>query len=98
MTGLDPKLEKIAKRATTDYYFFCKQILGYEKMRPQPHQEICDFLEAAITGDKEKRGKRKKLLLEPRGSFKSSVATVGGSLFALQKNPNLDCRRNTKER
>jgi predicted phage terminase large subunit-like protein len=89
MTGLDPKLEKIAKRATTDYYFFCKQILGYEKMRPQPHQEICDFLEAAITGDKEKRGKRKKLLLEPRGSFKSSVATVGGSLFALQKNPNL---------
>jgi len=77
----DSKLIQIAKRAKSDYYFFCKEILGYHKMRPAPHKELCDFVRGT--------GKRKKLVLEPRGSFKSSVVTVGGAIFDLVHNPNL---------
>jgi predicted phage terminase large subunit-like protein len=50
-------------------------------MTPIPHQELCDHLL--------KPGKRKKLQLMPRGSFKSSVVTVGGTCFELLRNPNL---------
>lgn len=83
------KLSLIKDRAQKDYYFFCKQILGYGKMRPKPHQEMCDFLEPVLTGKHKVEGSRKKLLLEPRGSFKSSVSTVGGSLWALVQDPNI---------
>lgn len=83
------KIAQIRKRADKDYYFFCKHVLGYDKMRPSPHQKIADFLQPVFDGTYKKSGNRKKLLMSPRGSFKSSVATVGGPLWALTKNPNL---------
>lgn len=78
---MDQRVKDIALRAKSDFYFFCKHILGYQKMRPNPHQELCDFVQ--------KKGKRKKLVLMPRGSFKSSVVTVGHALFELVQDPNL---------
>ncbi|HLG26536.1 MAG TPA: hypothetical protein VI423_01990, partial [Paenisporosarcina sp.] len=59
-----------------------KEILGYTKMRKKPHQNLCDFVEDWSQF-------RKKCILLPRGSFKSSVVTVGYSLYSLMKNPNL---------
>lgn len=84
MTENQPKLDKIiqiANRGRKDYYFFCKYILGYSKMSPVPHQELCDFVE--------KSKKRKNLILMPRGSFKSSCVTVGYTLWRLINDPNL---------
>ena len=55
--------------------------MGYSKMQESPHKEVCDFIL--------KPGKRKKLLLLPRNSFKSSVVTVAGTMYRLLLNPNL---------
>lgn len=77
---VDSKIKKIRERADKDFYFFCKHVLGYTKMKTKPHQELCDFIQ---------KPKRKKLVLMPRGSFKSSVTTVGFSVYSLVKNPNL---------
>lgn len=74
------KLRRIKERAATDYFYFCKEILGYSKMSEVPHQELCTHIR--------KTGKRKKLTLMPRNSFKSSVITVGHTLFSLTQNPN----------
>lgn len=75
------KLDKIKERAQKDYYFLAKEILGFTKMSEEPHQELCDH----ITKGKRKR----KLTLMPRGSFKSSVVTVAGSIFRIINNPNI---------
>jgi len=77
---MSDKLKKIKARGLKDLYFFDKQILGYSKMRPVPHQELCDV----VTDGQH----NKKLILMPRGSFKSSVVTVGYSVWSLVKDPN----------
>lgn len=51
-------------------------------MEERPHRELVEFVENP-------EGKRKKLILMPRGSFKSSVVTVGRTIHKLIKNPNL---------
>ena len=66
------KKEEIKKKAMEDYYFFCKFILQFDRMVPHVHGELCDFIT--------KSEKRKKLILMPRGSFKTSVVTIGYSL------------------
>lgn len=75
------KIQELKDRAENDSYFFCKEILGYKDMEVQPHKELCDYML--------KWNKRKKLVLLPRGSFKSTVVTVGHTLHALCYNPNL---------
>lgn len=75
------KLEKVRRQGLSDYYFFCKHILGYSEMELQPHEELCDF----ITKSK----KNKKMINLPRGAFKSSVVTIGYSLWLLINNSNL---------
>jgi predicted phage terminase large subunit-like protein len=73
--------DKIRRLADASFYFFAKEILGYSKMSEVPHLELCAHVES--------KGKRKKLTLMPRGSFKSSVVTVGGTIRRLTQNPNL---------
>ena len=75
------KLAEIKRLGTTDHYFFAKNVLGYHKMQPVPHQELCDHIQ--------REDKRFKLTLMPRGSFKSSVVTVAGAVFEILKNPNI---------
>jgi len=75
------KIGQVRAKAKDDFYFYCKHILGYEDMRPQPHAELCEFMN--------RWDKRKKLVLLPRGTFKSTVATVSYSLYRLCYDPNL---------
>lgn len=75
-------LKKDAELGITDFYHFCKYILGYKEMEIEPHKELCDF----VTDPK---GKNKKLIMMPRGSFKSSVVTIGFSIYAMILNPNI---------
>lgn len=62
-----------------DLALFCRDFLGYKDLNNQ-HQELCDFLI---------NGKKFKLILMPRYSFKSCICTVGYSLWKLIFNPNL---------
>jgi predicted phage terminase large subunit-like protein len=78
------KLQKIAYLAENDLFYFCKHVLGYSKMEVMPHQELCTFITNKRTG----KGKKKMVLL-PRGSFKSSLLTIGYSLWRIIKDPNV---------
>lgn len=64
-----------------DYYGFNKDILGWKDLYEPLHKPLCNFVTDNVG--------RKQLLIElPRGTFKSSVVTVGYSLFELVNDPN----------
>ena len=87
---------KIAMRCKTDLYFLCREILNYDKMTPGTHQELCDYTTGALPNppliEREGFDPRKNLLLllMPRGTFKSSVVTIGFALQYILNEP--DCR------
>jgi hypothetical protein len=70
-----------AELGSQDLYIFDKYILGYDLMQPQPHRELCDVVTDTV--------KKRKLIMLPRGSFKSSVVTISYPIWRLEKNPNL---------
>lgn len=76
----DQRLRKIARRGRDDLFFFCKEILGYDRAAKKPHGELAKFLNNSKT--------KKKLILMPRGSYKSSIVTIGKCVQDLVKNPN----------
>lgn len=87
---------KIALRCKTDLFFLCHDILNYDRMTKQTHQELCDYTTGALPNppvvDREGFDPRKNLLLllMPRGTFKSSVVTIGFALQYILNEP--DCR------
>jgi hypothetical protein len=80
--------EKKAQRGLQDLYFFCKFILGYEDIQPEPHLDMCNFISS---------GWPKRFMLEPRGSFKSTIGTIGYSIWRILKNPNIRILINSQE-
>ena len=58
---------------------FCRDFLGYKDLNAQ-HQQLCDFL---------LKGRKFKLILMPRYTFKSCICTGRYSLRKLIFNPNL---------
>ena len=81
------EIELARRKGLNDLYFFCRNILGYNLMVPHVHQRMCDFVTTPIERGENEQGT--KILLEPRGSFKSSVVTIGYVLWRLVKDPNL---------
>ena len=79
--GSDSKLKEYAKKGRDDLYWLCKNVLGYSKVQPKPHKELISFME--------KSTKRTRLILMPRGSFKSSVITVAYTIQQMIRNPNI---------
>lgn len=70
------------RKGLEDHYYFSKFHLKYADCRPKPHQEVSKFLQ-----DPSK--KKKKLVMLPRGAFKSSHVTMSYPLWRLAKNPDL---------
>lgn len=89
-------LQEIALQCKTDLFFLCHDILGYEKMTKQTHQELCDYTTSILpnppvipeTEDFDPR-KNLLLLLMPRGTFKSSVVTIGFTLQMILNEPDV---------
>jgi phage terminase large subunit-like protein len=73
-------LEKKRERALRDFYYFAKYVYGNKDMTRRTHGELTSF----ITG-KSKR----KLILLPRGTFKSTVVTEAWVLWRLLRDPNM---------
>jgi hypothetical protein len=61
------------------FHGFCRDCLGYKDMN-DIHKELCDFMQ--------KDSNKFKLILMPRYTFKSSIATVGYVLWRLSINPD----------
>jgi len=72
--------EDLAERGRNDLYFFAKAILGYSDMSVSCHGPLCMFLTDHPS--------RFKLVLMPRGHFKTSVATISGTLQRTVRDPN----------
>lgn len=101
---MDPRakaIHDIALRCKTDLFFLCKYQLGYEKMEPHVHQELCDYTTSILPNPPEEIYQRIQdkhpdfdsrknllLLLMPRGTFKSSVVTIGFTLQFFLNEPN----------
>lgn len=69
-----------AEQGLVDLYHFDKYILGYAEMEDHVHRPLCEFV---------KGGKNKKLIMMPRGSFKSSVITVGMCIQEMVLHPDI---------
>jgi|GEM_PF-4813476 len=61
-------------------YYFGKHILGYEDAEPQPHLELCNFIQ---------NGGDRKLLVGTRGIYKTCFGTVAYAIQRVIKNPNI---------
>lgn len=82
--------------AFNSLYYFTKHTLNYKDLQPKPHQELADLVQstastvsATNTTNTASSKNKKMLILAPRGSFKSTITTIGFPLFLLQQNPNL---------
>lgn len=69
----------LQEKAKLDLRYFCRIILGFTDMNAE-HDALCDFLQhdRATT----------KLILMPRYTFKSSICTIGHTLWLLLRDPN----------
>ncbi len=56
-----------------------KELLSYPDVNEEEHQEVIDLLESDA---------KRKLLVCPRGTFKSSLGVVAYSIWILLRNPN----------
>ena len=61
-------------------YHLCRDGLGYQDLTWHTHGKIVLALQAQT---------RRKLIVVPRGSFKSSITVVGFSIFLLLRDPNV---------
>lgn len=77
MSLLPPELDDIRQRVLDDLYLFCKFVLGYNLLIPELHIPLCRFLQAPGNH---------KLVLMPRGYFKTTICTVGHALWKICKN------------
>lgn len=62
-------------------YSTAKNLLGYKDMTPHTHGKMCEALEDDTV--------TRKLIVMPRGTFKSSIASVAYPIWRLNKDPNL---------
>lgn len=61
-------------------YATCKDLLNYNDLNRHAHKEVTDALESST---------KRKLLILPRGTFKTSIGSVGFPIWLLINNPNL---------
>jgi len=56
-------------------YFFTTAICGFDKLQPNPHLELCNFIQA--------EAQRRKVVLIPRDCYKSTIASKAFPLWIL---------------
>lgn len=81
--SLEIRLEYERRKAVETYknslYFTIRDLLGYDKVLKETHQDLIANLEANTL---------RKLIVEPRGSFKSTICSVAYPIWLLINNPN----------
>lgn len=72
-------VEMIKELVLNDFFLFSKHILGYKDLEWEVHGECIKSLESDA---------RRKLVVMPRGSFKSSLGSVAYPIWRLLRDPN----------
>lgn len=60
-------------------FLTARHLLGYKDINPRTHKDVIEMLESPI---------RRKLIVMPRGTFKSSICTVAYPVWTLLNQPN----------
>lgn len=98
------RIELLRRSAWRDFYVFAKFVVGLSLMEEVPHRELCEFMTRGLDKStilnisdipaptseyvSSLDGTLKKLIMLPRNSFKSSVATAF-IVWLLWRNQNL---------
>ena len=75
-----------AKKAyySDDFYTFNRDILKWPDIYEPLHRRVCNFVQDNVK-------KKKLLILLPRGTFKSSIITIGYTLWRIGQDPTVRC-------
>ena len=73
-------IEKLRSYYRHHFAAFCRHVLGYAKMLPD-HDRLCDWMQ--------QHQQHPRLILIPRGAYKSSLCTISYCLWRLLNDPNL---------
>jgi hypothetical protein len=73
-------LEAKRQLVLASFYDFCVEVLNIQNLAPM-HEELCNFVQDNQT--------KKRLILLPRGHLKSTIVTVGYSLWKIAQNPKI---------
>lgn len=76
----EASIEATKQLYLSDFFLFAKHCLGYKDLEWEVHKECVRVLESSA---------KRKLVVMPRGSFKSSLASVAYPIWRLLKDPNL---------
>lgn len=71
-------LEKKRRKYLNSFYLFNKEVLKWPDIYEPLHKRVCDFIQDTLPT-------KNCLLLLPRGTFKSSIVTVGYPMWRLAK-------------
>ena len=74
-------LEVKRRYVLRDFWEFSKEVVGWKDLDENLHKDICHFMQ--------NNEKNKKLCLIPRGHLKSSVITIGYTLWQIARNPKV---------
>lgn len=86
---IDPRLAKIlCDEIVNSLFYFNKLMLEYKDLEEDVHLELCEFVDDRYLEPGQDK-KPFKLILLPRGSFKSSIITIGHTIQSIVKNPNI---------
>ena len=80
MSKLEDIRIQLAELGRINLYFLCKGILGYKLLTPTLHKELCHVIESSEWN--------KKLILIPRGTFKTTIAVFGRAIQRIIQNPD----------
>lgn len=96
------RLEKLKRTSYRNLFYFTKYLLNYDLLETKPHYEVCSFFtenpdiiewfnmtRAERTKRAQQEGNIKKLVMLPRGTFKSTISTISFPLWAHWHDPNL---------
>jgi predicted phage terminase large subunit-like protein len=66
--------------AKSSLYFFSKAVLGFDKLTFSLHKDVTEFLELPD---------RRKMLVLPRGHYKTTISTISYPMWLSINNPNI---------
>jgi predicted phage terminase large subunit-like protein len=72
--------ENLRQMAKSNLYFFAKAVLGFDKLQSTLHKEVCDYLQLPD---------RRKLLILPRGHYKTTISTIAYPMWLSVNDPNI---------
>lgn len=70
----------LQEKCRQSFRYFCREVMGYKDMNAE-HDALCDYLQFDPAPN--------RLILMPRGTFKSFIGTMAHTLWLLANDPNM---------